>query len=314
MWVVRLHVQRDALAGQALERSRMSAAGLSASAVLMLLGSLPYTAHGDWTVGAQAGVRHDNNVGNSQNSGDIAADTITAVRLSAFQLIPFGDSYSMSFGGELSGESFHRLTGLNNASLEGVFALKKKWGLGAFVPWARAAVSAGRSDYRDSYRNAWVYRATFAAGRRIDERWNFWADYAYERRAAQAQEEVSPGLSGDAFSGHSHNAGINAEYSLSESVSLAMRVSGRHGDVVSTTQPGANIYYDARALAEDPAFGDEFYAYRLIGTSYGIRAGVNWSPTAHSLLGAGFERLETRAGEGNDYNKSLVEITWNYSF
>jgi long-subunit fatty acid transport protein len=314
MRVVRPHVQRDALAGHALERSRVSAASLSASAVLLLVGFLPYAAHSDWTVGAQVGVRHDDNVGNAQNTADFAADTMVGARLSAFQSIPLGDSYSMTLGADLSGESFHRLTGLNNASLEGVLALRKKWGLGAFVPWVRAGVSAGRSDYRDSYRNAWVYRATLAAGRRIDERWNFWADYSYERRAARTHEELVPGLSGDAFSENSHNAGINAEYSLSESISLAMRVLGRHGDVVSTTPPGAAIYFASRALAEDPAFGDEYYAYRLIGTSYGVRVGVNWSPTAHNLIGAGFERSDTRADGGNNYTKSVVEITWNYGF
>jgi hypothetical protein len=314
MRVVRPYVQRDALAGHALERSQVPAASLSASAVLILLGSLPYAAHGDWTVGAQAGVRHDNNVGNAQSPGDFAADTIISARLSAFELLPLGDGYSMTLGGDLSGESFHRLTGLNNASLEGVFALKKKWGLGAFVPWARAGVSVGRSDYHDSYRNAWVYRATLAAGRRIDERWNFWIDYSYERRAAKTQEELVPGLSGDAFSENSHNAGFNVEYALSESISLATRVLARHGDVVSTTPPGPDIFYASRALAEDPAFGPEDYAYRLIGTSYGVRVGVNWSPTAHNLLGAGFERLETRADGGNNYSKSVVEITWNYGF
>jgi hypothetical protein len=295
-------------------RPHVQRASLGASAVLIVLGSLPYAARGDWTVGAQAGVRHDNNVGNALSTDDFEADTIVGVRLSMFQLIPLSGGCSMTLGGDLSGESFHRLTGLNNASLDGVFALKKKWGLGAFVPWARAGISVGRTDYRDSYRNAWIYRATLATGRRIDERWNLWADYSYERRAASAQEQLVPGLSGDAFSENSHNAGINVEYSLSESVYLAARVLGRHGDVVSTTPPGPNIFYASRALAEDPAFGSEEYAYRLIGTSYGYRIGVNWSPTAHSLLGAGFERLQTRADGGNNYSKSVAEITWNYGF
>jgi hypothetical protein len=74
------------------------------------------------------------------------------------------------------------------------------------------------------------------------------------------------------------------------------------------------FYGAARALAEDPAFGAEDYAYKLTGTTYGFRLGINYSPTAHSLLGLGFERLDTHADGGNRYTKSIPEITWVYRF
>ena len=205
-------------------------------------------------------------------------------------------------------------TRLGNASLEGVIALKKKWGLGAFAPWARAGVSAGRSNYDDSYRNAWIYRATLASGRRIDERWNLWADYTFERRAASTQMELVPGLSGDAYSQTSHNIGANIEYSLNERFFLALGLLGRRGDVVSTTAPNATIFYASRALAEDPTFGPYDYAYRLLGSTYGFRVGISCTPTAHSLLGLEFKRFETRAEGGNNYTKSVPQITWDYTF
>jgi hypothetical protein len=84
--------------------------------------------------------------------------------------------------------------------------------------------------------------------------------------------------------------------------------------VVSTAQGSARILAAATALAEDPAFGPEAYAYRLTGTTYGIRVGISFSPTAHSLLGFAFERFDTHADGGIDYTKSVPEITWNYSF
>ena len=275
---------------------------------------MPYAAHGDWTLGGEVGFRHDNNVGNAQASPDIVGDSVVSARLSIFQLFPLGESYSVTVAGDLSGESFHRLTGLSNASVDGAFALKKKWGLGAFAPWARIGASVARSDYRDSYRNAWIYRATLASGQRIDERWNLWMEYAFERRAARAQAELVPGLSSDAFSQNSHNVAVNLEYSLGERTFLTLGLLGRHGDVESTTARSAKIYYASRALAEDPAFGPEAYAYRLTGTTYGFRVGINYAPTAHSLLGCGFERLETHADGGNSYTKSVPEITWDYRF
>jgi hypothetical protein len=301
-------MQREVL-GQA------SAATLGAYAAFVLLGAIPLAAHGDWTLGAEAGVRHDDNVGNAQFSSDIVADTLYVARASVSRLFTLDDGYTMTVGGDLGGESYHRLTGLNNVSLDAAIALKRKWGLGPFAPWARAAVSVGRSSYDDSYRNAWDYRATLASGRRFDERWNFWADYTYENRAASPQEEEVPGLSGDAYSQASHSLGINLEYSLMESSYLALGLLARHGDVVSTTlQPNATVYYSSSALADDPAFGPNAYAYKLTGTTYGVHLGVSFSPTAHSLLGCGFERFETHADGSNEYAKSILDITWNYRY
>jgi hypothetical protein len=281
----------------------------------MLLGAMPYAARGDWTLSADAGVRHDDNVGNAQYSPDIVADTRIDAQLSMFRLFPLEDGYTVSVGGDLGGESYHRLNGLNNASLGGVIALKKKWGLGALAPWARAAVSVARSSYDDSYRNAWDYRVTLASGRRLNERFNLWADYTYENRAASPQMEDVPGISGDAYSQVSHSLGIHLDYSLIESTYLSIGLLARHGDVVSTTlQPNPEVYYASSALADDPAFGPNAYAYKLTGTTYGFRAGLNYSLTAHSLLGCGFERFETHADGGNDYAKSIVEITWDYRY
>jgi len=89
---------------------------------------------------------------------------------------------------------------------------------------------------------------------------------------------------------------------------------GRRGDVVSTTAPNPQIFYASRALADDSAFGADEYAYRIFGSTYGFRAGINYAPTAHSLLGLEFKRLQTHAEGGNDYTKSVPQITWDYSF
>ena len=297
-----------------MERGQPSAATLGAFAALLVLGAVPCAAASDWTLGAAAALRHDDNVGNARSSSDIVGDSTIDARLSVFQLFPLGDSYSVTVGGDLDGEAFRRLTGLNNASIDATFALKKKWGLGAFAPWARAGVSVGRSSYDDSYRNAWTYRATLASGRRIDDRWNLWAEYAFDRRAASPRMEEVPGVSGDAFSQDSHNVAANLEYSLNENTFLAFALLGRHGDVVSTTQDTGTSYYAPRALAEDPAFGPDAYAYKLTGTTYGFRVGVNYAPTPHSLLSLGFERLDTHADGGGSYTKSVPDITWDYRF
>ncbi len=276
--------------------------------------ALPVAAFADWSVGTEAALRYDNNVGNAQLASDIVADTTLNGRASLFRILPLDGGYSLSLGGELGGEVFEHLSGLNNASLEVDASLKKKWGLGAFVPWTRAGLSAGRSSYADSYRNAWIYHATLAAGRRVDDRWNLWAEYQYEYVDAKAQPEEVPGLSGDAYSQRSHNLSINLEYSLTPNTYFAAALMGRQGDVVSTSAPNYTVYAASLALAEDPAFGPDAYAYRIRGTTYGFRVGIHFAPTPHSLIGCEFERFDTHADGGNSYAKSVPAITWDYAF
>jgi len=272
-------------------------------------------ARADWILAADGSIRHDNNVGNAQSSYDTVGDSTLAAQLSLSRLYFLGEGYSVTVGGDLTGEVFRKLTGLNNGTLSTEVALKKKWGLGAFVPWARVGLSVGRSSYDDSYRNAWLYRATLASGRRIDERWNLWAEYAFERRAAHAQPQAADeNLSTDAFSQTTHDLNLHLQYSLGERTFLSLGLLARQGDVVSTTEAGLKIFNAAHALADDPAFGEEAYAYRLTGTSRGYRLGLSAAATQHSVLGFGFERLETRADGGNDYSKSIVELTWDYRF
>jgi hypothetical protein len=302
-----------ARSGPSPRRIQLSAATLTSVLSAMLLAVVPGFARSDWTLGSDAQLRHDNNVGNAGNY-DTVGDTIVAARLSIFQLFPIGENYSVSVGGELDGESYDQLKGLNNASLGGAVALKRKWGLGAYAPWVRIGISLARTEYNDDYRNATVYRTTLSGGQRVDERWNLWAEYAYERRAASSQSEVAPGISGDAYSQTSQKLTGSAEYALNERVFLLLGFVLRYGDVVSTTESGLTVFSAPRAIAADPAFGPEDYAYKLIGGTFGFRVGINYSPTPHNLLGFGFERLDTHADGGNSYTKSIPELSWNYRF
>jgi hypothetical protein len=282
---------------------------------LVILAAAPAAARADWSLASAAGLNHDDNVGNAQAASDIVQDYAVNARLSLYQLIALSGDLSLALGGDLAGEAYDQLDGLNSATIEGAVSLKKKWGLGAFAPWARAQISLGRAAYQDGYRDATLYRASLELGKRIDERWNLGARYSFERSAASPAPEVVPGRSGDAFSLDGNNLAATLEFALSERISLTAGALWRHGDVTSTSLvPWEYLYVAATAVAEDPTFGPNAYAYRLTGTTYGVKLGAEFFVSAHSSIGCGFERLETRAEGGNNYLKSVPEITWNYRF
>ena len=312
---MRFHKRPGARVNRPGEASRLFSLCESAPAVLALAVALGNPARADWTLGADVRARHDSNVSNARDTVDIVADSALSAKLTLFNVLPVPGNISLLVNGGLDGEVFHKLDGLNNASIDAGFGVKKKWGLGALAPWVRAGVAVNRFNYNDANRDAWVYRTALAAGRRIDPRWSVWAEYAFERRAAiKVPDPPVPGISADAYSQSSHGFTISADFSMSENTFLELGLLARHGDVVAITEPGYQIYAASSAIAKDLTFGSAAYAYKLTGTSYGVRLGLSFAPTAHSLLGCGFQRLQTRAQGGNNYSKSLPDITWDYRF
>jgi len=283
---------------------------------LLVFCAAPHTARSDWVVATAAALSHDDNVGDARGHADLVSDFSTSGAVSILRLIPVGESYSLVAGGDLSGQLYDSLTGLRNASIDGLLSLRKKWGLGAFAPWAKAGISVGRSDYEDGYRDATIYRASLELGKRVDERWNLALKYAFERRAATPGPWEIYGVSSDAFSQTGRSFTADAQYSLTDRISFGFGSLLRHGDVVSTTR-AAEYHYplsDFKAVAPDPTFGPGAYTYRLEGTTYGVRLGADYSLSNHSLIGCGFQRLETHARGGNNYTNSVPQLTWNYQF
>jgi hypothetical protein len=288
---------------------------LASLTALVVLSTAAQTARADWSLAAAASANHDNNVGNAQADSDKVQDYAAIANLSLYDLIPLGGGFGLAVGGDLAGEAYDRLHGLNSASINGALALKKKWGLGAFAPWARAQLSLGRERYQDGYRDATLYRASFELGKRVDERWNLWVEYLFERRDASPAPAVVPDRSSDAFSQDGNNLAATAAFSLSERISLTAGFLWRHGDVISTSLvPWNYLYVVSTAIAQDPTFGPDAYAYKLTGTTYGAKLGAEFFVTTHSTIGCGFQYLETQAKGGNSYLKSVPEITWNYRF
>jgi hypothetical protein len=277
------------------------------------LAGLPCLARAEWLIDSEVQWRHENNVGDAASDSDVVGDSITAATLSASRFFLSTTGYSMNVGAELDGERYDRLQGLSNASLGGVASLRKKWGLGAYAPWARLNGSIGRTEYQDSYRNASVYRAGVSAGRRLDERWNVSMEWSYEKRKASAAEE-EPGVSADAFSQTSHTFDLNAHYTATETVVFNATIIYRHGDMTSTVLDEDTSIAGARAQADDHAFGPEAYAYRLLANTWGFRASLSYAPTPHHSFSVGFTRYDSHAGGGVTYTKSTPAISWDYRF
>lgn len=304
---------------------------------ILLLGVSP-VALAEWVGNAEGGIRYDSNINNAKSANDIASGSSLSAGASATGFFPLENGNSLSISGESRGEAFNNYTGLNNLSLGAALAFRKKWALGPYAPWTGLSLSSAHLNFANNIRNGWRNQVAIRGGKRVFERWDVRAEYMIERRTADTLPSVQPGISGDVFSQSSRAMTLNAEYTWSDSLFLTFGSLLRHGDVVASTREVTNTISSptypsyptyptypsvtsaisnlpsSQAIAMDPVFGQNFYAYRMTGTTYGLNVDMNIAMTPSSLLRISVSRLVTRAEGDNNYAKNVAMLSWNYTF
>jgi hypothetical protein len=271
-------------------------------------------ASAEWDGNTDVGIRHDSNINNAQLANDIAGVSALSADVSATGFFPLENGNSLSITGESRGEAFNHYTGLNNISLGAALAFRKKWALGAYAPWTGLSLSSTHLNFANNIRNGWRNQIAIRGGKRIFERWDVRAEYMVERRTANTLPQDQPGISGDVFSQTSRAMTLNAEYTWSDSLFLTFGSLLRHGDVVASARETTKIISSSQAIARDPVFGPNFYAYRMNGTTYGLNVDMNFAVTSSSMLRASISRQLTHTEGDNNYAKSVQMISWNYNF
>lgn len=267
-----------------------------------------------WIFDAEAGLVHESNVGLGQRGRDTHYDTALSTSVSAGAAMPLDDRNVASATADVNGMAWDRFSGLNSLSLGLTGAFRSKLGLGAEAPWVRVSSSVARQEYDIDVRDGWRYRVGAGAGKRLDERWDLRAEYAFEERLADHEKAVSPRLPGDVFDLTSHTVSVRAEFLSSETISLSAGYAWRAGDVVSTTRRNPTIFAASSALARDRAFGSNTFAYKIDATthipSFGLSVvlGPRWS------LNLGYERQIGQTRRGIDYHNDVVRAGFLYSY
>lgn len=267
-----------------------------------------------WTFHGEAGLSTDDNVGNAGEADDVIKVTGRFLSLGASQRTYVTDTFSLGWGGRIRGESFNRATGLDNATFALEADLRKKWGVGPWVPWTELILSSAQEQFRDSVRTGWRHHAAFMAGRRITYAWELSGQVWTERRIAQAAEPVTAGLSGDVFSQTLSGLSLQSDLALSERFTFILAGLFRRGDVTFNSTGELDEYPTVKAAALDPVLGPGFFAYRTPGTSKGARASLVFAFTDKVSLNMACERQLTRLESGETYGRNLLSATCRFTF
>lgn len=280
--------------------------------VLLVAAGIPLAAAAQWTFDAEGTRVYDDNLSNAQRDSDIIRDRAWTGR-AAFGRSFAVEEWDASVRAEARGARHDRYSGLDHVGLGMRAGARRKLGIGLTAPWiaADAAVSEERFDerIRDGLRSS----LSLALGKRFHQRLEGSVRAAYDRRS-QRHDRPTTDLSGRPFSLQGRSISLHGSYALTEQALLFANTGWRRGDVVSSTRRNSQIFRQSAAIANDPAFGPDFIAYRLSGArTWSGSAGLSWALGRRASVDAALTRHQTRARGGLDYDGNVYRIALVYS-
>jgi hypothetical protein len=275
-------------------------------AMMLLCAAGP--ARAEWFYDARAGALYDDNLTRAQQAADVRGDGAATLAASAgwFHAPSGADGITLSL--DASSEAYARFHGLNLISIGGSASYRHKFGLGHDVPWASITVSAAHDDFRGDIRDGDRFEARVEVGQRLSENLDTSLGVAADRRWASNDRPVVPGISGRVFDLRGQSVFARAAYDLTERLQIGGRVSARRGDIESTTRQNFAIFEASDAIAADPAFGSDFFAYRLRGTTVSASATLSWALSDRSSLNFSYAAAHTAAYDDLNYSSRVGTI------
>lgn len=283
---------------------------------LVLLQLFIRTAYGaEWGVDANAGLEHSDNVSNAVKADDKKSDGAATIGLSGSMYRQLGDNTRLGLGLVAESASYFRYSGLDNLGIGVRGLFREKLGLGPDAPWVSIALRALHRDYHYDYRDGWQYDAGVSAGKGFGERWNLSASVRYDRYEADKQQPaVLPGLSTAAYDVSGWTFGARSAVLLTQSDTLSLSASWRHGTVTAVTPPDREILEYSSAVALDPVFSGNPIAYRISTDTDTLS--LDWSHALgrHSSFNLGYAYLRSTGDEAlGVYTTNVINLRVSYS-
>ncbi|MCC4118506.1 hypothetical protein LLG90_24410 [Aromatoleum toluclasticum] len=258
---------------------------------------------------------HDDNLTRAQLGRDIKGDLALSVSTSGGPRFQLTDYDSLSLKGTLAGTKYRHYDGLDNINASLALGYRRKFGLGPYVPQFALTGSATRLEYDSRLRDGWLYAAEAEASKRVSDRLALRAFVRSERRESDdVPERVVPFIRANVFDLRSRSAGIGADFAYDPRHLVSVGYTWHRGDIVSTTQRNLPIFLASSAIAPDPVFGDNTYAYTMQARTRVFSIGLSREVGHQSSVSLGYEYHDSHADGGIDYSGNLFRASYFYGF
>jgi hypothetical protein len=263
-----------------------------------------------WQYDVDAGLLYDSNLTRAYAPADIRADGAFAAQATAGWFSALSGADGLTLAADARSEIYHRFHGLNFVGIGASATYRHKFGLGYAAPWIALGISGGYEDYREKIRDGAWLEAIAELGQRFTPEFDASFGGSFERRYAANDEPVLPSISGKVFALRGESLFARAAYAMSDRLLVAAKLKVRRGDVVATTRPDFDIFTVSDAIAADPTFGPDFFAYRLRGTTDTASASASWALDDRSSLNVLYADERTDAAGGIYYRSHSVSLVY----
>jgi hypothetical protein len=265
-------------------------------------------ASAEWFYDLSAGALYDDNLTRAQQAADVRADGAATLGATAGWFVAPSGADGITLSLDAGTEAYARFHGLNSVSIGAGAAYRHKFGLGYAAPWASISVSAARDDYRGDIRDGKRFAAKIELGQRLREDFDASVGVTADVRLASNDSPVVPGISGKVFDLRGQGLFTRAAYDISDRLQIGGRIAVRRGDVESTTRQNLDIFLASDAIAADPTFGSDFYAYRLRGTTKTVQANLSWALSDRCSLNFSYAVARTNAYDDLNYRSRIGTV------
>lgn len=257
-------------------------------------------------------LRVNDNLTRAELGYDIKSDTALAVSAAgtAWRL-PGASDIALNF--TLAGAAYRRYHGLDSLDAGLDLTYRRKFGLGPHVPQLHLTGSATRLEQRDAARDGWLYGAEIGLAKRLSYRSSLRMDFRLERRRADTVgERLLPWLAADVFDLRSRSLGFGADHAVHSGYVLSGGYRAHDGDIVSSTLRNLPIFLASDAIAADPAFGADVFAYKMKAMTHVASLGISRIIGPQASFTVGYERAYSRTRNGIEYSSNLIRATLLY--
>ncbi|AYH43064.1 hypothetical protein [Azoarcus sp. DN11] len=258
---------------------------------------------------------YDDNLTRAQLARDIKGDLALAVSGEAGPRFQLTDYDSLSVKASVAGTKYRHYDGLDNLNAALALTYRRKFGLGPYVPQVALTGSAARLEYDSRLRDGWLYAAEAEASKRVSDRLVLRTFVRSERRESDhVPERVVPFIRANVFDLGSRSLGIGADFACAPRYLVSVGYTWHHGEIVSTTQRNLPIFLASSAIAADPVFGSDTFAYTMRAQTGVASIGVSREIGRQATFAIGYEYRSSHADGGIDYSGSLFRATYLYGF
>ena len=259
-------------------------------------------ARAEWFGDVEGATMYENNLTRATRAADRKDGLALVSRVSVGHHVQLTAPTSLALTADLEGTVYPDFDRLSHLAGSLTLGVRHKLGLGAPAPWARVFATAGVLDYGEAVRDGMVLGAGFQIGKRLTERIDVEAGYAYE--SIDARNLV--------FNGKSHTFSLRSGVALTGALQLTLGYAARLGDLVIHRAPAPRAAPTAHARLVH-TFDTPLVAARISATTHLFSATLGYALTEHAALRVGYE-YSISFGPVFSYPNHLARASFVYSF